>query len=256
MFRLSGEKLYLSSGIASATFRICFSMPVIWRSTTDATVGAASGEAQLAALRSQAIATTTKAATRTNARVHFIAGPTLVGAALAAARLVLAVMPLHRLEQLRRVVTHSVLEDELDVLDVGDASGRIALQDDEVRALADRNRADAACLTEVGGAVERRDPDRFDRRKPGFDQQLDLALVTVARDVSVEANGIRAGEEQPASRHESALQVHVAPQEAGVGFLFRPVDRAAATVEVGVAQRGRHRFQDPGRHRRPAFRRR
>src|SRR5215467_3523241 len=41
MFRRSGEKLYLSSGIASATSRICFSMASMSWSTTDAIVGGA-----------------------------------------------------------------------------------------------------------------------------------------------------------------------------------------------------------------------
>ena len=39
MFKLSGEKLNLSSGMASAASTICFSIMLIWRSTVEATVG-------------------------------------------------------------------------------------------------------------------------------------------------------------------------------------------------------------------------
>src|SRR3982074_204617 len=41
----SGEKLNLSSGMASAASTNCFSMELIWRSTTLARVGAGWGEA-------------------------------------------------------------------------------------------------------------------------------------------------------------------------------------------------------------------
>src|SRR5260221_9214277 len=41
MFKLSGEKLNLSSGMASAASTTCFSMALISRSTTEATVGEA-----------------------------------------------------------------------------------------------------------------------------------------------------------------------------------------------------------------------
>jgi hypothetical protein len=43
MFKLSGEKLYLSSGMASATSMICLSMLLISLSTAEAMVGGGDG---------------------------------------------------------------------------------------------------------------------------------------------------------------------------------------------------------------------
>ena len=65
--------------------------------------------------------------------------------------------PLHRLEDLRRVVADAALEDDLHVLDVLDACRRIAANDDEVRLFADGYGADlriAASATDVRKATE------------------------------------------------------------------------------------------------------
>jgi hypothetical protein len=42
------------------------------------------------------------------------------------------------------------------------------------------NRADSGFSSEVLGAIHRSNGDRFERREPSFDEQLELSLVGVA----------------------------------------------------------------------------
>src|SRR5262245_16187667 len=88
--------------------------------------------------------------------------------------------PSDGLDQLRRIVADTLLEDCLDFADVSDLRGRVARQHDQVRLLPDRDRADLLCAAQVGRAVQGADLDRLERREPALDQQLDRALVRVA----------------------------------------------------------------------------
>src|SRR5262249_50860273 len=106
-----------------------------------------------------------------------------VGATTAASRRrtsscsVFFVAAFHRRQQLFGIEPDPVLEHDLDVLDIGDPGRWVALDHDEVGALADRDASDPIVATEVLRTVERGDLDRLDRREPGLDEQLDLALV-------------------------------------------------------------------------------
>src|SRR5438067_5144847 len=59
-----------------------------------------------------------------------------------AAALILAIVTLHRIEKLRGVVSDAVFENDFDVLDIGNARGRIAFDHDEVGVLSDGDRSD------------------------------------------------------------------------------------------------------------------
>src|SRR5437762_12093046 len=67
--------------------------------------------------------------------------------------LILAIMALYGIEQLFRVIPDAILEDDLDVLDIGNVRGEITFHDDEVRVLTDCDRADLIFAPEVGCTV-------------------------------------------------------------------------------------------------------
>src|SRR3989442_15311419 len=62
--------------------------------------------------------------------------------------LILPVPAPHRLEQLGPIVSHVVLEHDLDVLDIRNASGWIPLHHHQVCVLPDGNRADLTLVAE------------------------------------------------------------------------------------------------------------
>ena len=100
-------------------------------------------------------------------------------------------MTLHRIEQLPGVISGAVLEDDLDVFDIRDASGWITFRYYQVRVLPGRNRADLVLAAEKYRTIQSRDPKGLDRREPGLDQELDLTLITKAGDVTADANRVR-----------------------------------------------------------------
>src|SRR5437879_2757170 len=153
MFKLSGEKLNFSSGMASTTSSICFSIPLISRSTAEAMVGGAGGGCCCACV---ALA----AAIRANVRSP------------GNNALVLAIVSSHGIQQLLCVVPDAIPEHDFDVFDVRDAHGRIAFHHHEVRVLPDREGTDLVLAAEENRSVQSRDPDRLDRREAGLDQQL------------------------------------------------------------------------------------
>src|SRR5689334_6942198 len=61
----------------------------------------------------------------------------------------------YALDELGRVVADTVFENGLDLLDVGDVRGRIALYQDQVCLLSFSNRADLVLLAQELRAVER-----------------------------------------------------------------------------------------------------
>ena len=67
--------------------------------------------------------------------------------------LILAIMALYGIEQLFRVIPDAILEDDLDVLDIGNVRGGITFHDDEVRVLTDCDRSDLIFAPEVGCTV-------------------------------------------------------------------------------------------------------
>src|SRR6185312_12830344 len=80
---------------------------------------------------------------------------------------------LHGCDQLRRVVADPLLEHDVDVLEVGDARGRVAVQHDEVGLLAYCDGTDFRRASEKGRAVERADLDRLERREPALDEEFE-----------------------------------------------------------------------------------
>src|SRR5215210_2084581 len=84
---------------------------------------------------------------------------------------------LYRLDQFLRVIADSILEDDLDLLDVADIRGRISFHHHQVSLLPDGDGADMRLLTKKPGTVEGGDLDRFHWREAGFNQQLDFAQV-------------------------------------------------------------------------------
>src|SRR6267378_4983634 len=83
----------------------------------------------------------------------------------------------HRFDELRRVVTDSVFEYGLNVLDVFDVFGWITFDYDQVCLLAWGDRADAVELSQKLRAICGRDVDRLDWSESCFDQQFDFALI-------------------------------------------------------------------------------
>src|SRR3954469_10773009 len=86
-------------------------------------------------------------------------------------------LSLHRCDQLRRIVADAFLEDCHDFSNVLDARRRVAIEHDQIRLLADGDRAGAIRAAEVGSTVERADLDRLERRESALDEQLECALV-------------------------------------------------------------------------------
>ena len=70
----------------------------------------------------------------------------------------------HGGDELRRVVTDTLLEDERHIADVFDPPRRIAVDHDDVRLLASCNRSDERTAAKERGAIQRTDPDRLERR--------------------------------------------------------------------------------------------
>ena len=166
-------------------------------------------------------------------------------------RSILPIPPAHRGDQLGAVVADAVLEDDLDLLDVGDAARRDRPSTTTRSAsLPGAMRADPAGEAEVGRAVQGGDPDRLDRREASLDQQLDLALVAEAGHDAAIAGRIRPGEQQAAGGDELPLQAQVVAHRPsrtrGAGVIAALVAR----VEIGLARLGRHRLHGAGLQRR------
>src|SRR2546422_9203126 len=76
--------------------------------------------------------------------------------------------PLHRLNQLLRVIADTILEDDFDLLDVADIGGGVSFHHHQVGLFAGSEGADMRVLTKKPGAVETGNPYRFERGKAGF----------------------------------------------------------------------------------------
>src|ERR1051326_3334454 len=66
-------------------------------------------------------------------------------------------LALHRLNKLFRIPTYSILEHQLDVFDIADVGGRIALHQHNIGLLARRQRPDAVTFTQKLRAIQRCD---------------------------------------------------------------------------------------------------
>src|SRR4051794_38387686 len=115
----------------------------------------------------------------------------------------------YRFEQLLRIVSHAVLEHDLDIFDVGDGLCWVALNDDEVGLLSAGDGADVVAFAQKLGAVCRGDLDCLDWREASLDEQLHFALVRKTSKQSTIAGGIGARQEQSASSDEGALELHL-----------------------------------------------
>src|SRR6202521_155892 len=96
------------------------------------------------------------------------------------APLIFSITTPYRIEQLLGIVSDTVLEDDFDVFDIRDASGRITSHHHEVGVFASQNRADLILAAEIDSTVQSRDPNSLDRWEPGIYQQLDLPLIPKA----------------------------------------------------------------------------
>src|SRR6266702_5130974 len=74
-----------------------------------------------------------------------------------------------RFDQLSRVITDSVFEDDLDIFNVFNFVGRVTFNDDEVGLLARGNGADALSFAEILRAVGRGNVDSFERSESSLD---------------------------------------------------------------------------------------
>src|SRR5690349_3596580 len=124
-----------------------------------------------------------------------------------------AYQTLYGLDQLLRVVAYAVFENDLDLFDVADTGGRVTFHHHQIRLFAGCNRADARFLTKKLRAVQRRDLDRFERRKTGLHQQLHLTLIAKACDDAAVARRIEPGQKQTTSLHKRALEIHRLAQQ-------------------------------------------
>src|SRR5689334_21151612 len=104
-------------------------------------------------------------------------------------------LALHGFHELRRVVANSLFEYDLHVSYVGDTGGGIPGDDDEIRLLPHRDRADPICSAEIRGSVQRPDLDCFEWREAAFDEQLELALIRVPWNHSATARRVGAGDQ-------------------------------------------------------------
>ena len=82
--------------------------------------------------------------------------------------------PLHRLDQFLRVVAYSILEDDLDLFYFADVYRGVSFHYHQIGLLSYRDRADTRVFAEKLCAVEAGYLDRFQRRKPSFDQKLNF----------------------------------------------------------------------------------
>ena len=67
-----------------------------------------------------------------------------------------------RLQQFGAVVADAVLEHDLDLFDIADLRRGVATDNDQIRILPRSDRSDAIGQPEIGRAIQRPDPDRFD----------------------------------------------------------------------------------------------
>src|ERR1700722_2555467 len=86
-----------------------------------------------------------------------------------------------RANQLRRVISHAILEHPFDILDIFDVRTGIALDDHQVCGFAHLYCADAIEPPEITGTVGRADMDRLKRREARLDQQFNFALIAKSR---------------------------------------------------------------------------
>src|SRR5207302_7693692 len=124
-------------------------------------------------------------------------------------RLIVSVVSLDGIEQFSCVIPHAVFKDDFDVFDVGDARGRIASHDHEIRMFPDRDRPDFVGAAKEDRAVESSDTDCFEGCETGIDEQFDLTLIAEARNVAANAYRIGSGKEKAAGCDKGALEVHL-----------------------------------------------
>ena len=100
-----------------------------------------------------------------------------------------------------RIVANARLEHDFRFFDRSDVFGEVAIQQDQISLLARSDRADAFGLAERCGAILRGDVNYFHRRKTGFREQFDIALVAQAGKRVTIARGIAARHQHAAGRH-------------------------------------------------------
>src|SRR6185436_2424001 len=141
------------------------------------------------------------------------------------------------------IVADPVAEYERHVPDAPRRGDRVATHYHQVGFLARRYRTGAVGYSQDLRAVRGHDLHRLFGGEAGFDQQLVIALVAVARDFT-QAARIRARPEKSSGFHELALELHrFLEREPGNGIL---PELRAVVVRLdlrGVV--GRERVQDP-----------
>ena len=115
---------------------------------------------------------------------------------------------MHRANEFRRIIANAVFEDDFGVFDVGYALRGVALDDDKIGILARLDGADGGLLALVDRAVQGRNANGLNRRKPRFDQQFDFPLIAEAGQYAAIARGVGARQQQAAGGDELTLHLH------------------------------------------------
>src|SRR5260370_40622170 len=86
----------------------------------------------------------------------------------------------NRFKEFDRIITDAILEDDLNLLKVGDVGFRIAVDYDEVSLLAHLDRSDAIRFIKKLGPVGSRDVDRLNSSESCLHKQFDFTLHSEA----------------------------------------------------------------------------
>src|SRR5712692_10866492 len=126
-----------------------------------------------------------------------------------------AYQPADRLDQLRRIITDAIFENEFDFFDVRDIGGGVAVNHHNVRGLSGGERADTVQFAEELRAVGRSNVDGFERREARFHQHLDFALVAESGNDSAVAGRVVSSEPQTPGFDEVALELQFLLEQRG-----------------------------------------
>src|SRR5687768_11992767 len=102
---------------------------------------------------------------------------------------------LDRLDELLCIPPYTVFENDLDILDIADARGGIALYDHQIGLLTRGDRTYAGIFTQKFCSIQTVDLDRLERRKPCFDKKFNPAKISEPRHDPAVACGIEPGDQ-------------------------------------------------------------
>src|SRR5689334_3440713 len=159
----------------------------------------------------------------------------------------------HRCDQLCWIVANALLEHDLNVAHIADPDRWIAGDHYEIRILPNCDRSRAICSAEECRSVQRADADRLQRCETTFYEQLERALVRIARDDTADSRRIRTDEQSAAGTHERQLHRLSFREKSSPHGRRAGVDRCFALLEGGAKlriEKFQSRRQWPARHER------